>query len=162
MIELQNQVNLIRTTTGKHIILTNGCYDLLHYGHIKHLLNIKHIAAHATNSSVDDSYLIVAVNSDASYLAYKRSLPAIEEMDRAVAVDALDCVDVVYIMQDTSPTNTIEAVKPNIYIKGPDRGDPSTWPEWQQLNRLSILALVDKTNGSMRTSQIKEKIKNDI
>jgi D-beta-D-heptose 7-phosphate kinase/D-beta-D-heptose 1-phosphate adenosyltransferase len=112
---------------GYYVIFTNGCYDLLHYGHIKHLNNLKDMAQNTRPTKVPMLLsLIVAVNSDTSVLEYKGQLPTIEEMDRAVALDEVSGVDVVYIMGESSPRRLIADIFPDFYVKGPDRGNHKT------------------------------------
>jgi D-beta-D-heptose 7-phosphate kinase/D-beta-D-heptose 1-phosphate adenosyltransferase len=163
--ELRQILQMLRNN-GRRFILTNGVYDLLHYGHIKHLNNLKDMAINSSGwrePFIPPLVLIVAVNSDASVLECKGKLPVIEEIDRAIAVDELSSVDIVYIMGDKEPTQLIKDVIPNFYAKGPDRGEPEDWPEWDNLlSKTDIKCLVDKTKGSMRSSEIKQRIKQNV
>lgn len=139
-------------SNGKIPILTNGCFDLLHYGHIKHLRNMMH--------PNDPCYLrIVALNSDYSVLEYKGQLPVVEEMDRAVALDELDFIDIVYIFSEPDPGSVLRDIKPHFYFKGGDWGSPEDLPEYEICQQLGIIVRIDKTEGSMRSSEIKQRIK---
>jgi D-beta-D-heptose 7-phosphate kinase/D-beta-D-heptose 1-phosphate adenosyltransferase len=148
-----------------NLILTNGAFDILHLGHSKHLQNLKHIAAQNTTYGLrpEEFTLFVAVNSDISYQGYRGYLPTIEETSRLISVDNLECVDFVYLMQELEPSSLLTILKPNFYIKGPDRGEPHQWPEWPLIEAMQaehqIKCLVDKTTGYVRSSDIKRNIK---
>ncbi len=96
---------------GKRIVFTNGCFDLLHAGHISSFLQAK---------SKGD-VLIVAVNSDASVKKIKgNKRPIISQENRMKMLCGLECVDYVILMEDTNPTRIIEALRPDIVVKGKD------------------------------------------
>lgn len=95
----------------KRIVLTNGCFDLLHVGHVRYLQAAR---------SLGDA-LAVALNSDASVRALKgEGRPINPEADRAEVLAALECVDYVAIFSEMRATRFLEAVKPAIYVKGGD------------------------------------------
>lgn len=99
---------------GRRIVFANGCFDLLHAGHL-HLLQ-----AAAERGDV----LIVAVNSDASTRKLKGAdRPLVSESDRAAALAALDCVDAVVIFDEADPGQLIAAVVPDVLVKGEDYRD---------------------------------------
>ena len=96
---------------GKKIVFTNGCFDLLHYGHVQYL-------AAAKNKG---DILVVGLNSDASVKRIKgRRRPLIPEMDRARIIAALESVDYVVLFNDDTPLKLIKLIKPDILIKGAD------------------------------------------
>jgi len=96
---------------GKRIVFTNGCFDILHYGHIKYLQEAKK----------NGDCLIVAVNSDASVRKIKGSKrPIVKQKDRLRIVAALESVDYVVSFNETTPLKTIKALKPDLLIKGAD------------------------------------------
>lgn len=96
---------------GKRIVFTNGCFDILHYGHIKYLQDAR---------SKGD-YLVVAVNSDSSIRKIKaKNRPVIAQADRLKTVAALASVDFVVLFNADNPLNLIKALKPDILIKGAD------------------------------------------
>jgi len=96
---------------GKKIVFTNGCFDILHVGHVKYLEEAK---------SYGD-VLIVGLNSDASVKRLKGpERPVNSEEDRAYILAALEAVDYVVIFDDDTPLTLIEAVKPHILVKGGD------------------------------------------
>ena len=96
---------------GKKIVFTNGCFDLLHVGH---LYSLKEAKKHG-------DLLVVAVNSDKSVKRYKGDeRPIINENDRIALLCALEIVDYVILMDDDNPVNIIETIKPDVCIKGED------------------------------------------
>lgn len=100
-------------TEGRRTVLTNGCFDLLHPGHLA-LLE----AARA-----EGDRLVVAINSDASVGALKGpSRPVTPELERAEALLALEAVDRVVIYDETTPIEVIRALRPDVLVKGADWG----------------------------------------
>ena len=96
---------------GKKLVLTNGCFDLLHTGHVRYLEEAR---------SCGD-VLIVAVNSDASVRELKGpERPLNNELDRAEVLAALRCVDHVTIFTSKRVTEVIRLLRPAIYAKGGD------------------------------------------
>ncbi len=94
---------------GEKVVFTNGCFDLLHVGHVTYLAE----AARLGNT------LIVGVNSDASVRRLKGpSRPAIAESDRAAMLAALACVHYVVIFDDDTPHALLQAIKPDVLVKG--------------------------------------------
>jgi rfaE bifunctional protein nucleotidyltransferase chain/domain len=96
---------------GRTIVLTNGCYDLLHAGHV-----------HSLQAAADfGDVLIVAVNSDASVSRLKgEDRPLNCLADRLAVLAALRCVDHVIAFDDDWPERVIEAARPDVYVKGAD------------------------------------------
>lgn len=96
---------------GKRLVLTNGCFDLLHVGHVRYL--------EAARQRGDA--LAVALNSDVSVRALKgEHRPLNSQDDRAEILAALTCVDYVTIFEDERITNLVEQVRPMVYAKGGD------------------------------------------
>ena len=96
---------------GKRIVFTNGCYDLLHAGH----LSLLHGAAKLGD------VLVLAINSDASVRRLKGpERPLVPEAERAALLAALACVDAVTVFDEDTPLATIEAIRPHILVKGAD------------------------------------------
>ena len=96
---------------GLSVVFTNGCFDILHVGHIRYLQDARALG----------DKLIVAVNSDESVRKLKgEARPIIRENDRVELLAALECVDYVTIFKDDTPIETILAVKPSIHVKGGD------------------------------------------
>ena len=96
---------------GERIVFTNGCFDLLHVGHIKLL----HAAAR------QGSKLVVGLNSDASVGRLKgNGRPILNQQDRASILAALECVDMVVIFNEDTPLNLIGVLRPDVLVKGAD------------------------------------------
>src|SRR5205809_7114928 len=96
---------------GKRIVTTNGCFDLLHVGHVRYLQ-----AARALGD-----FLAVGLNSDDSVRELKGlGRPITSDSDRAELVAALQCVDLVTVFPQIRATQFIAAVRPAIYVKGSD------------------------------------------
>ena len=96
---------------GKRIAFTNGCFDILHYGHVKYLQNAKKSA----------DILIVAINSDSSVRGLKgRKRPIVTLKNRMGVVAALESVDYVTSFNESTPAKIITFLKPDIVIKGGD------------------------------------------
>lgn len=96
---------------GKRIVFTNGCFDLLHAGH----LSLLHQAAQ------HGDVLIVAVNSDASVQRLKGpERPLVSQHERARMLAALGCVDAVTVFEEDTPLKVLQAIRPDILVKGQD------------------------------------------
>jgi rfaE bifunctional protein nucleotidyltransferase chain/domain len=93
------------------LVFTNGCFDLLHVGHVRYLQEARQLG----------DALIVAVNGDAGVRALKGpGRPVNAELDRAEVIAALECVDFVTIFPEMRATNVLRAVRPHVYVKGGD------------------------------------------
>jgi D-beta-D-heptose 7-phosphate kinase/D-beta-D-heptose 1-phosphate adenosyltransferase len=98
---------------GKTVVLTNGCFDLLHRGHVHILREAKALG----------DLLIVAINSDRSVRAIKGpSRPVLSESDRTELLAAMEMVDYVALFDEPDPYDLIAAVRPNVLVKGGDWG----------------------------------------
>ena len=96
---------------GRKIVFTNGCFDILHFGHVKYLSDAKK----------KGDYLVVAINSDASINKIKgKHRPVIGQFDRLRTVAALASVDFVVLFAENNPQKVIQALKPDILVKGSD------------------------------------------
>lgn len=96
---------------SKTVVFTNGCYDILHPGHIRTLERCKALG----------DVLILALNSDASVSAIKGpKRPIIGEQDRAALAGALAAVDAVVLFEEETPRELIAAVLPDVLVKGSD------------------------------------------
>ena len=115
-----------RKARGQTIVLTNGCFDLLHVGHIRYLE-----AAHE-----EGDVLIVALNSDASVRSLKGpSRPIMGENERAEILSALSCVDYILIFDDPTVDRVIEQIRPSVHAKGTDYTEDSV-PERETMARI--------------------------
>lgn len=96
---------------GKKIVFTNGCFDLLHYGHVKYLEDAKR----------KGDILVVAINSDASIRKIKgKKRPVVSQKDRLSLIAALESVDYVVLFNEETPLKLIKELKPDVLVKGAD------------------------------------------
>lgn len=97
--------------SGKKIVFTNGCFDILHVGHVRYLNQAR---------SLGDC-LVVGLNADASVRNLKgNSRPLNCEKDRAEVLSALECVDHIAVFREDTPATLIRAVRPHLLVKGGD------------------------------------------
>lgn len=97
--------------SGKTVVVTNGCFDILHVGHVRYLQQTKSFA----------DYSMVLLNSDKSVRSIKGpTRPINNELDRAEVLCALSCVDYVVLFDEDSPRNLLDEIKPDVYTKGAD------------------------------------------
>jgi rfaE bifunctional protein nucleotidyltransferase chain/domain len=110
---------------GKQLVFTNGCFDLLHPGHVRYLSEAR---------SLGDA-LVVALNSDRSVRALKgEGRPILEEQERAEVIAALEAVDYVIVFDEETPLRLIADLLPDVLVKGGD------WPLDQIIGREEVEA----------------------
>ncbi|MBI9084080.1 MAG: D-glycero-beta-D-manno-heptose 1-phosphate adenylyltransferase [Desulfobacterales bacterium] len=103
-----------RVRAGKRVVFTNGCFDLLHVGHVRYLASARACG----------DLLVVGLNSDRSVRTIKGpTRPLVPQDQRAEVLAALACVDFVVIFEEPDPGALIEAILPQVLVKGAD------WPE---------------------------------
>lgn len=108
--QIKEVVDAIRKN-NESIVVTNGCFDILHVGHVRYLTKTKACA----------DKLIVLMNSDKSVKSIKgEDRPINSENDRAEVLCALSAVDYVILFDEKSPATLIDEIKPDIYTKGGD------------------------------------------
>lgn len=136
--------------TGRKLVVTNGCFDLLHRGHVSYLA-----AARAQGDA-----LLVGLNSDASVRLLKGAdRPVNPEADRAAVLAALRSVDAVCIFQERSATRFLLAAQPDVYVKGGDYTIDTLNQEERRLveqagGRIVILPLVPGRSTTALLSKI--------
>lgn len=122
--ELQPVLAILRAT-GKKVVFTNGCFDLMHTGHTRYLAKAKSLG----------DLLIVAVNSDASVRGIKGDKrPITSETDRMEVLAALDSVDYVVLFHEPDPGRIIAELQPDVLVKGGD------WPIEKIIGRDTVEA----------------------
>ena len=132
-----------------HVVFTNGCFDLLHVGHIRYLQEARALG----------DKLVVALNTDASVKKLKGpSRPVQQELDRAEIMAALGCVDYVTLFGEETPLKLIELLAPDILVKGGD------WPPEKIVGSSFVLGRGGQVKSlafqpGRSTSSIIEKIK---
>lgn len=96
---------------GKTVVTTNGCFDILHVGHVRYLQKARELG----------DLLVIGVNSDDSVRRLKGPpRPVIPDTERAELLAALECVDYVTIFDEDTPCELLEALRPNVHVKGGD------------------------------------------
>jgi rfaE bifunctional protein nucleotidyltransferase chain/domain len=154
MDELTQRVRKLHTA-GKKLVVTNGCFDLLHVGHVRYLQ-----AARALGDA-----LAVGVNSDGSVRELKGPCrPVNNERDRAEVLAALECVDFVAIFPEMRATQFIRASMPAIYAKGGDYTSETLNAEEQTLLKeigaeIRILPFVDGYSTTRLLEQLRKTAK---
>jgi len=136
---------------GKRVVFTNGCFDLLHPGHIESLEKARALG----------DVLVVGLNSDESVRTLKGpGRPVIPAEERAEILASLECVDAVLIFEELTPQRVIAALLPDVLVKGGD------WPGNQIVGREEVEAAggkvvrVDVVEG-YSTSEILKKIRGE-
>lgn len=132
---------------GKRVVMTNGCFDLLHAGHVHSFLQAKKYG----------DVLIVAVNSDSSVKKIKGDKrPIISEKNRIKMLCSLECVDYVVLMEETTPENIIKCIQPDVVVKGADwKG--KEMPEQETIESYGgKLEFIDLEEGLSTTNIIKK------
>lgn len=144
--EIQNLIKDLKTH-GKTIVTTNGCFDILHVGHVRYL--------QATKAFAD--VMIVCLNSDISVKKIKGpDRPINNENDRAEILCALECVDYVVLFDESSPVDLLCELKPDVYTKGADYTIdtlPEAKPVMQNGGRVEFISFVE---GKSTTNVIKK------
>jgi len=96
---------------GRRVVFTNGCFDLLHVGHLRYLQGAR----------AQGDALVVGVNTDASVRRLKGpQRPLVTEDERAELLAGLACVDYVTLFDEPTPNETIAALRPDVHVKGGD------------------------------------------
>ena len=131
--------------SGKTVVVTNGCFDILHVGHVIYLQKTKSFA----------DYMIVLLNSDKSVRSIKGlTRPINNEQDRAEVLNALACVDYVVMFDEDSPANLIDEIKPDVYTKGADY-TMETLPEADIMRKNNIkVEFIEFVAGKSTTNTI--------
>jgi rfaE bifunctional protein nucleotidyltransferase chain/domain len=122
---------------GKKLVFTNGCFDILHAGHVRYLNQAR---------ALGDA-LVIAVNSDHAVRQIKgEGRPVVPEMERAEILAALACTDYVFIFDDPTPQQVIDAIVPDILVKGAD------WAISEIVGRETV----EKNGGAVRNINLVE------
>ena len=131
--------------SGKTVVVTNGCFDILHVGHVRYLQKTKSFA----------DYMIVLLNSDKSVRSIKGlTRPINNEQDRAEVLNALACVDYVVMFDEDSPANLIDEIKPDVYTQGADY-TMETLPEADIMRKNNIkVEFIEFVAGKSTTNTI--------
>jgi D-glycero-beta-D-manno-heptose 1-phosphate adenylyltransferase len=148
-----NEIEQIITelkAAGREVVFTNGCFDIIHAGHVQYLQEAKALG----------DILIIGLNSDSSVKKLKgNTRPINTEIDRSIVLSAFSVIDYIVLFHDDTPYDLINLIKPDILVKGGD------WP----VDEIVGADIVKANNGKVETLQFKvgssttniiEKIKN--
>lgn len=138
---------LKKSREGKKVVFTNGCFDLLHPGHVKYLQKAKALG----------DILVIGLNSDSSVKKIKGGgRPIMAQGDRATVLSALACVDYVVIFGEDVPLNLVSAIKPDVYVKGGDYTEADI-PEAKVVRKYGgEVTIVEFFEGNSTTNIIKK------
>jgi rfaE bifunctional protein nucleotidyltransferase chain/domain len=132
---------------GKTIVTTNGCFDILHRGHVRYLQYAKSLG----------DFLFVGINSDASVRQIKGPKRPINSEDaRAEVLRALSCVDGVCVFNEATPETWLQAIQPHIHVKGAD-WNIETLPETRLLKTWGAKVVAAPFVEGYSTTKIIEK-----
>lgn len=135
---------------GKKIVSTNGCFDLLHWGHVQYLEKARALG----------DLLVCGINSDASVRGLKGpSRPLVSEKFRCLQIAGLESIDYVVLFAEATPEHLLKTLKPHVHVKGADyEGKPI--PERELVKTWGgKLELIELVEGFSTTSLV-EKLKN--
>ena len=109
--KLHRLEELSELVRGKKVVLTNGCFDILHVGHVRYLQEARALG----------DVLVVAINSDSSIRQIKDSgRPILSQEERVALVSALRCVDYVVVFDEPDVSRVLDLLRPSIHAKGTD------------------------------------------
>ena len=149
VVDRQNIIPLIKDLKkqGLKIVTTNGCFDILHVGHLRYLKKAKSFG----------DILVVALNSDSSTKALKGDTrPVNNQNDRAELLSNLNCVDIVVIFDEISPEKLLVEIAPDIHTKGADY-TIETLPEAKAImNAGGKIEFIEFVQGKSTTNTIKK------
>ena len=139
-------------TEGKRIVFTNGCFDLVHRGHVEYL---------SAAADLGD-LLIVGINSDRSVTRLKGpNRPIMDETSRQLLMAALECVDAVILFDEDTPYRLIQEIQPDVLVKGGDYMETNIVGADIVRAKGGEIHCIPLTPGCS-TSRKKKKIKNQI
>ncbi len=125
----------------KKVVFTNGCFDILHFGHVSYLAQAAELG----------DFLVVALNDDASVRAQNKGLerPINPEQARAILLGALSFVDAIVLFHDNTPLDLIAKILPDVLVKGADYDATETNPSSKRY--IVGSDLVKKNGGQIKT-----------
>ena len=138
---------------GQRVVFTNGCFDIIHPGHILHLQQARQ----------EGDVLVVALNSDQSIRQLKGpDRPVFNQQERATVLAALEPVDYITIFDTPRVTSIIQAIRPDVYVKGGDYTLDTLVPEERQLlEQCGTKIVILPEIGSFSTTGVIERVRNN-
>ncbi|MGI6087246.1 MAG: D-glycero-beta-D-manno-heptose 1-phosphate adenylyltransferase [Kiritimatiellia bacterium] len=140
-------------TAGRTLVFTNGCFDLLHAGHVSYLEFARR----------QGDALLVGVNSDESVRRLKGpTRPINPEAQRTLVLAALECVDYVMVFGEDEPAELIKAITPDVLVKGADWAHYVSGREWveQHGGRVVLAPLVEGLSSTRMIERMRGEIRN--
>ncbi len=134
----------------KTIVTTNGCFDILHVGHLRYLQSAKALG----------DLLVVAMNSDQSVQGLKGpKRPVVPEADRAELLAGLSCVDYVVLFDEPTPASLLQQIRPHVHVKGAQYNVDSL-PEAEMLQamgtKIEFIPMVEGRSSTQVIDRIKQ------
>jgi len=147
VVELRELKEILQSKVDKEIVFTNGCFDILHVGHVRYLQAAK----------VKGDLLVVGLNSDSSVKKLKgKKRPIVPEKERAEMLAALEVIDYVVIFDELTAKGVIGKLQPDIYVKGGDY-QVEELPEAEVVYKYGgKIELVKEVKGASTTNIVKE------
>ncbi len=149
VVDRKNIVSLVKDLKSQDqtIVTTNGCFDILHIGHLRYLKKAKSLG----------DILVVALNSDSSTRKLKgETRPINSQNDRAELLSSLNCVDIVVIFDEISPEKLLVEIAPDVHTKGADY-TIETLPEAKAIMEAGgRIEFIDFVEGKSTTNTIKK------
>jgi rfaE bifunctional protein nucleotidyltransferase chain/domain len=146
ILQIKDDINFCKQKSQDiKIVFTNGCFDILHIGHIEYLAKAKEMG----------DRLIIGLNSDNSVRKLKgEDRPINNELSRATILASLSFVDIVVIFDDETPENIIEMIKPDVLVKGGDYTEENIVGSEFVRSYGGIVNIVDLVDGYSSTKII--------
>jgi D-beta-D-heptose 7-phosphate kinase/D-beta-D-heptose 1-phosphate adenosyltransferase len=144
--ELKAEVDRLRAA-GKKIVFTNGCFDILHAGHVRYLKQAREAG----------DVLVLALNSDASVRMIKgEKRPIVPQQERAEVLSALRSVDYVTFFDEATPLSLIEYLRPDLLVKGADWREEDVAGRDQVVSWGGKIVLIPLVEGASTTNIIEK------
>ena len=142
--QLEELSNLLR---GRKVVLANGCFDILHVGHLRYLQGARPLG---------DS-LVVAINSDRSVKSIKEpGRPILDEKERVALVSALSCVDYIVLFDEPDVTRVIKVLRPAVNAKGTDCTESTVTERQQVLDYGGLVRITGVRAGDEAETDVRE------
>jgi rfaE bifunctional protein nucleotidyltransferase chain/domain len=134
---------------GKKVIFTNGCFDILHRGHIEYL----------SSASGLGEVLVIGLNSDASVRRLKgQNRPAVDEDSRALTLAAFGFIDYVVLFSEDTPCELMQVLRPDVWVKGGDYSHVEELPEYKVMMEIGGEVIILPFVEGYSTTDIYNKI----
>ncbi len=144
--ELKTEVDRLHAA-GKKIVFTNGCFDILHAGHVRYLKQAREAG----------DVLVLALNSDASVRMIKgEKRPIVPQQERAEVLSALRSVDYVTFFDEATPLSLIEYLRPDLLVKGADWREEEVAGRDQVVSWGGKIVLIPLVEGASTTNIIEK------